>query len=95
MGKKKNTAIRLTLNSTAAPCTRTQLPTFPSSNLLKTSEAAVYLTVQPTTLEQWRWTGRGPRFVKIGRSCRYRISDLEDFLEARVFSSTTEAQTAA
>lgn len=64
----------------------------PTSPNLKTEDAAKFLNVQPATLEQWRWNGRGPRFVKIGRSCRYRLVDLEAFLEERVFSSTTEAQ---
>jgi len=63
----------------------------PSPNL-KTEDAAKFLNVQPATLEQWRWNGRGPKFCKIGRSCRYRLADLEAFLEERVFRSTTEAQ---
>jgi excisionase family DNA binding protein len=61
---------------------------------LRTPEAAAYLNVQPATLEQWRWNGRGPRFVKIGRSVRYRHADLDEFLGSRVFSNTTEAQAA-
>lgn len=63
--------------------------------VFKTPEAAAYLDVKPATLEQWRWNGRGPRFCKIGRSCRYRQADLDAFLSERVFSSTTEAQAAA
>ena len=66
----------------------------PPPAALTTPEAAAYLSIQPATLEQWRWNGRGPRFVKIGRSVRYRISDLDEFLNARVFSSTTEAHAA-
>lgn len=68
--------------------------TSPHSSTLKTPEAAAYLNVQPATLEQWRWNGRGPKFVKIGRSVRYRQADLDAFLEERVFTSTTEAQAA-
>ena len=64
----------------------------PSPALLTTREAAVYLRIQPATMEQHRWNGRGPRFVKLGRSVRYRQSDLDAFLDARVFTSTTEAQ---
>lgn len=73
------------------PFNKNYLPEIPSS-VFTTEQAAVFLKVQPATLEQWRWNGRGPRFVKIGRSCRYRLADLETFLEERVFSSTTEAQ---
>lgn len=58
---------------------------------LTTPEAAAYLNVKPATLEQWRWNGRGPRFCKVGRNCRYRPVDLDAFLAERVFTSTTEA----
>ena len=68
---------------TAAPSTFSQN--------LTTIEAARFLNLKPATLGQWRWNGRGPRFVKIGRACRYRLADLEAFLEERVFSSTTAA----
>lgn len=60
--------------------------------LLTTPEAATYLNMQPSTLEQWRWNGRGPRFIKLSRSVRYRREDLDEFLAARVFNNTTEAQ---
>jgi excisionase family DNA binding protein len=60
--------------------------------VLTTTEAAEYLNMKPSTLEQWRWNGQGPRFCKIGRSCRYRVTDLDAFLAERVFHSTTEAQ---
>ena len=88
--KERTSTTGPTLNTTAEQYTATPLP----SPNLKTSEAAAYLNVEPTTLEQWRWNGRGPRFVKISRAVRYRLSDLDAFLEARVFSSTTEAQRA-
>jgi len=73
----------------------TQEVSFPTSQILRTPEAAAYLNVQPTTLEQWRWNGRGPTFIKLGRSVRYRQADLDAFLSARVFANTTEAQQAA
>ena len=33
------------------------------------------------TLQQRRWAGKSPRFLKVGRKVRYRESDLLDFLE--------------
>lgn len=60
----------------------------------KTKQAADYLQVKGTTLEQWRWNGKGPRFIKMGRSVRYRKTDLDAFIEARLYGSTTEAQAA-
>ena len=61
-------------------------------DLLTTSEAAEILGVKTATLEQWRWNGKGARFVKLNRSVRYRRSDLDEFIEARIYGSTTEAQ---
>jgi excisionase family DNA binding protein len=59
---------------------------------MTTTEAADHLNVKPSTLEQWRWQGKGPRFVKMGRCVRYRRADLDAFAESLVFGSTTEAQ---
>jgi len=66
-----------------------------ASENLKTEAAAAFLQVKPATLEQWRWRGNGPLFVKVGRSVIYQKKDLEAYIEARVFRSTTEAQAAA
>ncbi len=33
------------------------------------------------TLQQRRWAGKAPRFLKVGRKIRYRESDLLDFLD--------------
>ncbi|QWV97455.1 helix-turn-helix domain-containing protein [Geomonas nitrogeniifigens] len=59
------------------------------TTLLTTQEAAEILRVKESTLEQWRWQGRGPQFVKLGRLVRYRLADLEAYLAERVSASTT------
>lgn len=61
---------------------------FREGNLLTTREAAEMLNVKETTLEQWRWNGRGPRFVKLGRLVRYRQTDLEAFMQASFHPET-------
>jgi len=66
----------------------------PPPTTLTTPEAAAYLNLQPTTLEQWRWNGKGPEFIKLGRCVRYRKTGLDAFMNARAFTSTTEAQAA-
>lgn len=33
------------------------------------------------TLQQRRWAGKAPRFLKVGRKIRYRESDLLEFLD--------------
>ncbi len=52
---------------------------------LKTEEfASEYLDVKRGTLQVWRCTKRYPLpYVKVGRLVRYRMSDLEAFLQAR------------
>jgi helix-turn-helix protein len=44
--------------------------------------------ISPRTLEQWRWQGRGPRYLKIGGRVVYRLSDIEAFESARVHLNT-------
>ncbi len=66
------------------------LPPTPPPQLLTTDQAAHFLNVKPSTLEQWRWNGRGPKFCKIGRNCRYRTDDLLSYVDERCVSSTTE-----
>src|SRR6266436_3749260 len=45
-------------------------------------------SLSPRTLEQWRWQGRGPRYLKIGGRVVYRLSDIEAFEAARLHSNT-------
>ena len=44
--------------------------------------------ISPRTLEQWRWQGRGPRFLKIGGRVVYRLSDVEAFEAASLHANT-------
>lgn len=60
-----------------------------------TPQAAQYLgDLKPETLEAWRCRGGGPRFVKLGRSVRYRESDLDAFIESRLRASTSGREVA-
>lgn len=59
--------------------------------LLKQIDLEKLLGLKPSTLEQMRLTGRGPRFCKIGRSVRYRYEDVTAWINANTFNSTTEA----
>ncbi len=54
--------------------------------LLHEAEAAKYLSVSKYTLRNWRHKLKGPRFLKLGgHVIRYRLSDLEKFLEESSF----------
>ena len=61
---------------------------------LTTQEAAAYLRLSSRTLERHRVEGTGSRFVKLGRRCLYRRSDLDDWAASQTFRSTSEADAA-
>jgi len=41
---------------------------------------ATKLGVSRSTLQSWRYNGRGPRYIKLGRMVRYRTADVDEFL---------------
>ena len=45
--------------------------------------------MSPRTLEQWRWLGKGPRFLKIGARVLYREEDVEAWEAAQVCQNTS------
>ena len=44
-------------------------------------EVAKILNVSRATLQQNRWLNRGIPFIKVGRSVRYAVTDLQAFIE--------------
>jgi predicted DNA-binding transcriptional regulator AlpA len=53
--------------------------------LLDQIEVAEILSVSPKTLEYWRWKKcGGPRYVKLGKLARYRVSDVDSYIEQLV-----------
>jgi predicted DNA-binding transcriptional regulator AlpA len=60
------------------------------SNIMRTRDAAAYIGLAESTLEKRRVSGGGPKFIRLGRSIRYRVEDLEAFLAEHVFGSTSE-----
>lgn len=61
--------------------------------MLTRNEAALFLGVQPQTLTVWHSTGRySLPVVKVGRSVRYRLADLEKWLAERTVTNSGEAE---
>ena len=61
------------------------------SNLLTTKQAAEYLGVSCAFLERDRWAGARVPFVRVGsRAVRYRLQDLDAYIESKVRRSTSE-----
>jgi hypothetical protein len=62
--------------------------------LLDQRLAAEFLSVSTRTLEGWRLTGGGPKFVRLSkRAVRYRLQDLERFVVERLRNSTSDTRT--
>lgn len=53
-------------------------------------ELAARLNISPRTLERWRWTGEGPRFMKVGGRVVYRLEDVEGYEDCQLRNSTAE-----
>ena len=62
-----------------------------TNSLFNTKEAADYLGVSKAFLERDRWAGARIPFIKVGsRTVRYRLSDLNDYIEKQVRLSTSQ-----
>jgi hypothetical protein len=62
--------------------------------LLTTAEAAAYMRISPYTLGYWRTRSKprcGPRYIKVhAHAIRYRLCDLEAYLESRLVDPARE-----
>jgi excisionase family DNA binding protein len=45
-------------------------------------ELAKFAGVSVGTLYHWRWEGKGPKAIKVGRFLRYPEGDIQEWLEA-------------
>ncbi len=52
-----------------------------NNNLLTTQQLAEYLGVAVSTLIQYRRDGNGPVYIKLGHLVRYRMQDVERWLD--------------
>jgi predicted DNA-binding transcriptional regulator AlpA len=64
--------------------------TLPADRLLSRAEVEVNFGLSRRFLEVHAVTGDGPPMVKIGRTVRYRVSDLREWVESCRVMSTSE-----
>ena len=57
---------------------------------LSPKQAAELIGISASTLAKLRLSGDGPSFLKLGKRVAYRPQDLEDWINQRVFRSTSE-----
>ena len=67
---------------------------FARRRLYDPEEASDYLRVARQTLARWRCYGLGPRFVRMGGRIFYDFVDLDAFIAANKFQSTSAADQA-
>ena len=61
--------------------------------VLTEAQAAKVIEAKPMTLNKWRCRGRGPVYYKLSGKIRYRMSDLQAFIDAaRVIPSEHKAK---
>jgi predicted DNA-binding transcriptional regulator AlpA len=53
------------------------------SEFVSDAELARRLGLSPATLQKWRSQAKGPRWVRMGRAIRYRVSDVEAWVNAQ------------
>jgi excisionase family DNA binding protein len=62
-----------------------------NSPYLIVEQAADYLRVSKNYLDKLRVSGKGPAFVRLGRrKVLYRKSDLDKWIEERIYASTSQ-----
>jgi len=59
------------------------------TTVMTVQQAAEYLGLAVSTLNKWRCLGGGPVFIKMGRAVRYRLEDINAFIEQKTSSSTS------
>lgn len=69
---------------------------FENHAVISSAEAAWMLGISPRTLANWRAQGRGPVYVRLGKSrspVLYRVKDVESWLESRLVGGGQGAKT--
>ena len=65
---------------------------FDPINRLTTLEAAEYLGLSQSTLNNWRLTGGGPVFYRAGNRIFYSRPLLDEWMDARVMTTTAQGR---
>jgi excisionase family DNA binding protein len=55
---------------------------------LTIDELSARLQIPVQTIYVWNYTGKGPKYLKVGRHIRYRVADVEAWEKTRVVDRT-------
>lgn len=53
-------------------------------------ELAARWNISHRTFERWRWSGEGPRYIKIGGRVVYRLEDVEEYEREQIRASAAD-----
>ena len=65
--------------------------TWDKDKQINTETLAEWIGETPNRLKQWRFEGKGPKFVSKPKHVTYRVGDVRDWLNSRTVQSTTQA----
>lgn len=60
-----------------------------AEQLMTADQVAEYLQVSTKTMDDWRRKKHGPRWIKVGGSIRYRVRDVDAYLDAQTVETRT------
>jgi predicted site-specific integrase-resolvase len=63
-------------------------------DLLTTEQASEVLNVRSVTLANWRWNGRGPAYIRVGKVVRYSRKAISEYINAHTHIPVVEAMRA-
>jgi excisionase family DNA binding protein len=63
-----------------------------TEEFVSTKQLAAQLGLTEVTLCQWRHRGQGPAFIRMGRTVRYRRTDVESWLAARTVGASASRE---
>jgi predicted DNA-binding transcriptional regulator AlpA len=66
-----------------------------ADELLTTEELAGRLKVSIAAIESWRSSGEGPPYVRVVKAVRYRLSDVDKWIEEQTFANVAAERAAA
>jgi excisionase family DNA binding protein len=58
------------------------------SALLTSADVSDRLLVPTRTLDQWAYQHKGPAYIRVGRHRRYRLEDVEAWLDAHTVETS-------
>ncbi|WP_156444536.1 helix-turn-helix transcriptional regulator [Burkholderia sp. MSMB1826] len=68
-----------------------KIDSYPDSKLISEEALAEWIDESISTLQKWRVSGKGPKFIKKPKNIAYRVGDVRDWLDNLTVASTAES----